>query len=328
MEYNMKEEKGGIRLEGISDFEPSHIFECGQCFRWARKEDGSYTIAAGNRVIRVACRKGPAGRRGCTLTLKNTDIEEFYGKWQDYFDLQRDYGAIKETLAENDDVMRKAISFGEGIRILNQDEWETLISFILSQNRSIPLIQRSVEALCRRFGPRIGTFDGKTYYGFPEPEALARAKPEDLGNCCLGYRTGYVLKTAAKVAADPQSLYKIKEASWAEAFQALNDFPGVGPKVANCIMLFSMGKYESFPVDVWVRRLMNILYGIGEEGEKEIGSFVRRQFGDLGGFAQQYLFYYARTRGLGKRQQTEKNKTAEAKQERIRRKKNVDRSDR
>ena len=214
--------------------------------------------------------------------------------------MERDYGKIKEELSKNDEIMRTAISFGGGIRLLNQDEWEALISFILSQNRNIPLIKKSIEEICSRFGEPIKDADGKTCYSFPKPQVLAALTEADLAQCRLGYRARYVVETARAVAAQPEKLYKMTAASYDEAFKYLTSLCGVGPKVANCVLLFSMEKYGSFPIDVWVRRLMAELYGTDENNLKEIKECAEKKFGSLGGFAQQYLFYYARENGIGK----------------------------
>lgn len=287
-----------ITKEHVRDFDLDHIFDCGQAFRWNRQADGSYTGIAGSRVANmqfVPCeQEGGAGR----LVLSNVTGEDFDGFWKDYLDLDRDYGAIKKELAAKDPIIGKAIDAGKGIRLLKQDKWETLISFIISQNNHIPRIKKCIEALCRQFGEKAGTLGGNVYYGFPSPETLACLEPEDLGECRLGYRAKYVVGTARKVAADGLEQLEAMGApdvSAAEAFEYVTRFPGVGPKVANCILLFSMGKYDCFPVDVWMKKVMKDLYGL--ESAEEISDFAGRTYGGNGGIAQQYLFYYIREMG-------------------------------
>lgn len=293
----IEEERDGVRLYGVRDFGLSHVFDCGQCFRWNREEDGSYSGVAFGRSLNLS--EG-SGKKEGTVLIRGADGEAFEKIWKKYFDLERDYGLIKDRLTANDPVMKEAAAFGAGIRILNQDEWETLISFIISQNRNIPLIKKSVEELSRLFGEPVEGWDGREAYAFPSVERLAELNEDDIGMCRLGYRTRYVIETAKAVAENPDLLYDMTGRSYEEAFDYLRSFCGVGPKVANCVLLFSMEKYASFPVDVWVRRLMSILYGSSESDAGSAQKIAADFFGDLGGFAQQYLFYYAREKGLGK----------------------------
>lgn len=289
------------------DFHPEHIFDCGQAFRWERQQDGSYTGIAGGRIANIRFvpegpdsfpRLGqPQPCRG-ELIVSNTSEEEFEQFWRDYLDLDRDYGMIKKELSRQDPVIKEAIRWGGGIRLLRQDPWETLLSFIISQNNHIPRIKGCIAALCGNFGEKAGEYEGKAYWTFPKPQILAAMEPEELSACRLGYRAKYLIETARQVekdglsaleqAADPGVSYK-------EAFEYVTRFCGVGPKVANCVLLFSMGKYDSFPLDVWMKRVMEQLYG--QKSLKEMKAFAEKNFGRYGGFAQQYLFYYIRQNG-------------------------------
>ena len=221
------------------------------------------------------------------MYIDGSGSEEF---WRDYLDLGRDYGKIKEKLSEDDEIIGAAIEYGSGIRLLNQDRWETLISFIISQNNNIPRIKGCIEKLCAMFGKPIGTFRGKEYFSFPERERLAGISEEDLEPVRLGYRARYIVETA-KADID---LEKASELDTPSLYRYLLSLTGVGPKVANCILLFGFSRYDSFPVDVWVRRVMNRLYGFDEKDMKGMTRFAEEKFGSLGGFAQQYLFYYIR----------------------------------
>ena len=299
MYKGIKEEKNSVLVYGVRDFELKDIFECGQCFRWNPEEDGSYSGVALGRAVNVLYEKEGDREEG-TLIIRNSTAEDFENIWKKYFDLERDYGQIKEKLSENDEIMAKAVEYGRGIRILNQDEWETLISFILSQNRNIPLIKKSIEEICRRYGDPVYDFNGNIRYAFPRPEVLADVSEEELSECRLGYRARYVTETSKVIVGETDRLYSMTKASYKEALDYLTGLCGVGPKVANCILLFSMEKYESFPIDVWVRRLMSALYGTDENNLKEIREYSDKKFGRLGGFAQQYLFYYARENNIGK----------------------------
>lgn len=262
-------------IEEIKDFHTDHVFDCGQCFRWEREEDGSYTGIAGHRPANISLREG-------TLHIETPgDDPEEEAFWRDYLDLDRDYGKIKRELAERDPVIGKAISYGEGIRILHQEPWETLVSFIISSNNNIPRIKKNIGDLAERFGETAGEFRGKMYYRLPSPAVLASLTKEDLAPCRLGYRAGYLIKTAAMV----------KEAGEV-TYQALSSYVGVGPKVADCIALFAMRRYDSFPIDTWMEKVMGQLYAM--DNKRAMLSFARETFGDYGGIAQQYLFYYMR----------------------------------
>lgn len=276
--------------EGVKDMDLDQIFDCGQCFRWERNDDGSYNGIAFSRPVRMALDKD-AGK----LHIYNASEEDLRDIWRGYLDLDRDYGSIKEELASKDEVIGRAIACGEGIRILNQDKWETLISFIISQNNNIPRIKKCIDSLARTLGDTAGTFEGREYHDLPSPERLAAASEEDLAPCRLGYRAKYLIETARLVADEGIAVLEAlgeSSVSAEEAVGALRRYCGVGPKVASCIALFSMGKADSFPIDVWVKRVMNRLYGMDEKDVKGMAAFAKEHFGRYGGIAQQYLFYY------------------------------------
>ena len=287
-DYHWDEGLGMICITGLSDFDLKQTLECGQCFRWTREKDGSYTGVALSRVINVS--QDEAG-----VYIKNTTLQDFADLWIDYFDLYRDYGKIKMVLGAGDPIMEKAISYGSGIRLLKQDEWEILISFLISQNSNIPRIRKCIDSICRSFGQPIQTYKGELYYAFPTPLSLADCTKDEIGCCRLGYRETYIVKTAKRVLLDEaRNLYNAKNLTRNEAEKYLLSLSGVGPKVANCILLFAMGFYESFPIDVWMKRVMNQLYGYNEKHTGAMTHFAADQFGELSGFAQQYLFYYVR----------------------------------
>jgi len=283
-------ENGVLMVAGVRDFALDHIFDCGQCFRWTKNEDGSYTGIAFGRVARIDYDAGSE-----TLKIYGADEADFEAVWKSYLDLERDYGHIKKELAERDEVIRAAIDYGSGIRILNQEKWETLVSFIISQNNNIPRIKKCIDSLAELMGECAGEYEGKVYYSLPSPEVLASATVEDLAPCRLGYRAKYLIETAKQVVSEGiASLERLgsTECTLQETFETLKTYCGVGPKVANCIALFAMGKIESFPIDVWVKKVMNRLYGIDENDMKTMARFAEETFGEYGGIAQQYLFYY------------------------------------
>ncbi|OPZ94271.1 MAG: DNA-3-methyladenine glycosylase [Firmicutes bacterium ADurb.Bin419] len=288
--YNLSQKDKTVTVGNIKDFDPVHTFECGQCFRWVRQVDGSYTGVARGRVLNVSVENG-------MLILKNTDIDDFKNIWFYYFDLGRDYSKIKEAVMK-DDIMKEAVAFGWGIRLLKQDIWETLISFIISANNRIPRIMKTVGVISKLYGETL-EMDGKHYYSFPGIKKLAQSSVEDLEVCKGGFRCKYILNSSRMIEEDEINLEKIHLMDTESARKELMRFSGVGPKVADCTLLYSGTKYDVFPTDVWVKRVMEELYFKREAGLKEIQRFAADYFGDLAGFAQQYLFYFARENKIG-----------------------------
>ena len=297
MNLNIIEDKNKIIIETTKDFEPKHIFECGQAFRWTVQEDNSYTTVAFNRVINVK-------KQDDKIIFSNTNREEFLNIWYEYFDLGRDYGEIKRTLSM-DPIMKDATKYGNGIRILNQEPFETIISFIISANNQIPRIKRSIELISQHYGEKIPLYHGGSsqgsYYGFPTPEQLAAVDLEELKDISrVGFRAERIIKTSQIISNGEINLDSIYKLDRNKGKELLMTLPGVGPKVSDCILLFAFNKEDAFPVDVWVKRVMEYFYLKKDTNIKHIGEEGSRIFGKLAGFAQQYLFYYAREEGIGK----------------------------
>jgi len=279
-------------LKNIKSFEPKHIFECGQCFRWNQEEDGSYTGVVAENVLNVKKEQDNIIIKG----IFKDSIEDICNK---YFDLNTNYESIKNELSKIDDNLKISIEYGYGIRILKQDVWEALISFIISANNNIPRIKGIIERMSKKYGKEI-RWNNKSYYTFPTPEELSKASVKDLRLLGLGFRDTRVYETTKMVKEkiiDLEKLEKIENVKLLR--EELLKFPGVGPKVADCIMLFSMKKYEVFPIDVWVKRVMTELYfDIDKEklniSNKRILEFAEKKFGNIAGLAQQYLFYWRR----------------------------------
>ncbi|GAB6086377.1 DNA-3-methyladenine glycosylase family protein [Alkaliphilus crotonatoxidans] len=290
---NVIEKENGIILKNQQDFELSHIFDCGQCFRWEREPDGSYTGVAYGKILNV-------NKIGQEIHFNHTNQKDFEEIWTGYFDLNTDYASIKQTLAKEDAVMEQAVAFGGGIRILRQDFWEALISFILSANNNIPRIKKIIGLISQRYGQYLGTFEGKDYYSFPEAAVLKEVSKEELMACNTGYRAGYIIAAAAQLLQRQTEIDRLQEADWENCHRWLMEFTGVGPKVANCIAFFSMSKLEAFPVDVWIKRLMEHFYFKEEKPAPYIERYAKTKFGQYAGYAQQYLFYYGRSLGIGK----------------------------
>ena len=278
-------------IEKNDSFELVHIFECGQCFRWNREIDGSYTGVFKNNVLNVKEENGKIKFQG----ICNGNIENVV---KDYFDFDTNYTKIKETLSKVDKYLEESINFGSGIRILNQDLWEVLISFIISANNNIPRIKGIIEKISKQYGNKI-TYKGKDYYTFPTAKELSKASIEDLRKLGLGFRDKRVYETTQKIAKSEINLNKIAQIKDTDKIrEILETLPGVGPKVADCILLFGLKRFEVFPIDVWVRRIMNDLYIKNEDetkvNKKEIEKLAKTKYANLAGIAQQYLFYWKR----------------------------------
>lgn len=277
-------------IKNCKSFKVKDIFECGQCFRWNEEPDESYTGIFGHNVLNVKEEKDIVITGIC-----NGNIEDIC---KNYFDLDRNYEEIKETLSLIDDNMKESIKYGEGIRILNQDLWEMIISFIISANNNIPRIKGIIERMSAKYGQEI-KFRGTSYYTFPTIDELSQASVKDLKDLGLGFRDRYVYETTKKIKEGNINLENLKQEPTNEVRKQLLTLTGVGPKVADCIMLFStLKRFDVFPVDVWVRRVMNDLYIHNEDetkvNKKQIQEIARDKFGALEGIAQQYLFYWKR----------------------------------
>ena len=280
------------KIKNIDSFELKDIFDCGQCFRWNKEDDGSYTGVFKGNVLNVSKNDKEITFKGvCNGNIKDV-VEE-------YFDLNRDYEKIKEELSKIDENMKTSIEYGKGIRILNQDLFETIISFIISANNNIPRIKGIIERLSKKYGKEI-IWNDKKYYAFPTAKSLKDVSVKEYRDLGLGFRDIRLYETVKMILEGKVNLEELeKNKNTIEVREKLLELSGVGPKVADCILLFSdLKRFEVFPIDVWVRRVMNDLY-IKKEDEtkvnkKEIERLAKEKFGDLAGLAQQYLFYWRR----------------------------------
>ena len=276
----------------LDSFNLEHIFECGQCFRWEKIDEYSYIGIIDDTVLKVKIDNDKLVISGVT---DKKDIQNYL---IEYFDLNRDYSNIKSKLSSIDKYMKESIDYGYGIRILNQNIWECIISYIISANNNIPRIKKIINNLSTRFGKKV-TFEGNNYYLFPTIDQLATASVEDFRAAGAGFRDIRLYTTTQAIYNkdfDLSKLIQINDTN--EIEKILLELDGVGPKVANCIMLFSLKRFDVFPVDVWVRRVMNELYIHAKDenkiNSKEIVKLAHDKFGDLSGIAQQYLFYWRR----------------------------------
>lgn len=279
-------------ITDVDSFELRDIFECGQCFRWNAKDDGSYTGVIKNGVINVKKINNDVIFEG----ICNGNIADIC---RDYFDLNRDYNKIKTILSNVDEYLKESIEYGSGIRILNQDLWEMIISFIISANNNIPRIKGIIEKMSQKYGNKI-VWKGKDYYIFPTIKQLSSASKDDLRALGMGFRDTYIFNTTNTIASGDINLEELhNEKDTSKVREKLLTLSGVGPKVADCILLFStLKRFDVFPIDVWVRRVMNDLYIKNEDetkvSKKEIEKLAKEKYGDLEGIAQQYLFYWRR----------------------------------
>jgi len=263
------------------DFDIGQILTCGQIFRFEQKENGMFAVWSKNHYAEIA--------QNCNeVTVNCTDTQYF----MHFFDMQRDYSAIKRTLIEtgNSEILNDAIEFGKGIRILNQDLFEMIVSFIISANNNIKRIQLIINRICAAVGE-------KTEYGyaFPTYERLALCDEAFFSQMGAGYRARYLAQSVQLL--DNSFLEELKALSTADARKKLLTLKGIGPKVADCILLFGMGRTDSFPVDVWIKRVYRSAFDDGAS-EKEMSASLVRRFGELSGYAQQYLFFYYRENAL------------------------------
>ena len=288
-DYEIK--NGTLTVRGIDRIDIERSCACGQSFRWKKDGDGFVAPALG-RVVRVC-------QNDCDISIYPCKKGE-EKDWLAYFDLDRDYAAIEKRLSV-DEQLSMCIGSASGIRVFAQEPFETLITFIISANNNIGRIAGIVERLCALCGEK-AEFDGKEYYLFPKPESIAALEESELVRIGSGYRAPYIKKSAAIIAGGYQ-LEKLRDMPLDIARKELLKVPGVGPKVADCVLLFGLGHTDAFPVDVWIGRAMSEIYFDGESPKKKQLEAAIRALGSESGIVQQYIFHYARQTALGKKRQ-------------------------
>lgn len=278
-----------VTVDGVNDFTLSQILECGQCFHFDKLDEEVYEVVAFGRAVKME-------QTDKVLRIYGSSMEDYEGIWKLYLDMDNDYGLIKHSVIKADGALKTAVDEKSGIHILNQDFFETLISFIVSQNKSIPQIKQCVKNISHRFGDEVIGYNGEAFYVFPDVQRLHDATEEELRECKVGFRAPYIKNATEAVYSGAVTKEKLDELDIAQARELLMTIKGVGEKVANCVLLFGLGRREAFPVDVWMKRIMEQMYFDGKDTKKQdIEAFAVNKFGDLGGYAQQYLFDYART---------------------------------
>ena len=270
MEYKITQR--GAELYAPVEFDLLNTFECGQCFRWMKADDGAYTSIVKGRFVRVY-------REGDTVIIDGTDEETFETLWREYFDIDTDYEALRQEMVGLCPDLQKAAGKLNGIRILRQESWEALCSFIISQNNNIPRIQGIVSRLCENFGDDTGMG-----YSFPCAERIAALEAEDLAVLRAGFRARYIIDAARKCSDGRVDLERLRDAPIDEARRELMTITGVGNKVADCTMLYGLHKMEAFPIDVWMKKALS----------SEFSGVTPDSLGRTAGIAQQYIFHYTR----------------------------------
>lgn len=268
-----KEFDNCISVDGVADLDLRQTLDCGQSFRWSENSDGSFDGIAFGRKVRVWL-------DGESLYIENTTKEEFQNIWKNYFDLELDYGKIREEISSIHPVLADAARYAPGIRILRQEPYEALCTFIISQNNNIKRIKGIVQRLCESFGEEIS--DGA--FAFPTPQKMALLTEQELAPLRAGFRNRYLIDAAQKVCSGEVDLELCRTLDYEQARKELMKITGVGVKVADCTLLFGMHRIEAFPVDVWMKRAMERLFP----------DMTAADFGRYAGIAQQYIFHYSR----------------------------------
>ena len=279
-----------MQMQGVTDFNLKYTLESGQSFRWNRVENAYYGVVEG-RILKLSATD--EGQDGITLSVASSapeDAAQLTAFLRHYLDIERDVPSILAAV-DTDAYIHRAIQRLWGMRILNQELWETLASFILSQNNNVPRIRGIIHRLSERFGEKL-TLERYVDYSFPTASALAAAEIDELLACGTGYRASYLKGAARAVVSGELSLLELKRLSYPEAKRVLMQRKGIGEKVADCICLFSLGHLEALPIDVWIKRIFETLYLRRQAKPREIREFTQTYFGEGVGYAQQYLFHY------------------------------------
>ncbi|MBE5938584.1 MAG: hypothetical protein E7265_11245 [Lachnospiraceae bacterium] len=271
----------------VSEFDIRQIADSGQCFRINKLDAARATDAVKYSVIHEG-KYLEVCQKNSSLVELSCDEEEYEKIWKPYFDMDTDYKKIQNMIDSEDKFLLSAAEYGSGIRILKQEPWEMIISFIISQRKSIPAIKSSIEKLCKMCGDRIEVSNGE-YYAFPDAYKVASLSLEHLNSCGMGYRSGYISSVARQVAQGDIDIYAWNSLSDDELLSELLKLRGVGAKVAGCVMLFGYYRVAAFPKDVWINRALSEYYPKG---------FPFELYPSCAGIMQQYIFNYMRKKRL------------------------------
>lgn len=288
----IKDEKNTI-IKNVQDFNIEQTLECGQCFHYDKISELEYVVVARGRMLHVR-------QEGSELIFYHVNREEELEMWLHYFDLNRDYSVIKSSLSDKGGMLKEALAEKYGVRILNQEFYETLLSFIISQSKGITHIKQIIKSLSYKYGEFLGEMGGNQYYAFPTIERLSKLSVSEFRECKTGYRAPYLMDAVSHLSNGSLTDDELRFLTIEKARERLMSVKGVGVKVANCVLLYGLGYREAFPVDVWIKRIMEELYFKREAHIEEIQALALNKFGKHGGYAQQYLFYYGREHKIGK----------------------------
>jgi len=280
-------------LKGVEDFDVAQTLECGQCFHFKKIDENEYGVVAFGKLLHIK-------QESNSVIFYDTTKQEYEDIWEKYFDLNRNYSEIKKLLLEKDDNLKQAMDTMWGVRILRQEFFEILISFIISQNKQIPHIKQIVATISRKYGNYLGKIGAEEFFGFPSCERMLDVTLEDLKECKTGFRAPYIMDAVSKVCDKTIDEKILRKADINKCLEDLQQIKGVGEKIGNCVMLFGLEKREVFPIDVWIKRIMEFMYFEKETSKTEIATFAKERFGEYGGYAQQYLFFYGRENKMGK----------------------------
>lgn len=268
---NVEFKNSEIHIKNVANFNLAQTLDCGQAFRWSQKENGVWCGIAFGRYIELCEKDGD-------IIIRGSNQADFENVWANYFDLDRDYRQIIKDVSVNETV-KKAAEYSSGIRLLNQEPWEALCSFIISQNNNIPRIKGIVERLCENFGNKINGG-----YTFPSAKTVAKLTVDDLAVIRSGFRAKYIIDAAQMVASGEINLSELKNTDYDTAREKLMTIKGVGPKVADCMLLYGLSRIEAFPRDVWIKRALTQMFD-GQLPECAV---------QYAGIVQQYIFHYIR----------------------------------
>ena len=283
-----------ILVKDIKDFDIAQTLLCGQCFHFDELNDNKFGVVAYSTYCIVS-------QKGSDLIFEKSSLNEVKNIWIPYFDLERDYAFIKKYLLEKDDKLKTAIDEKWGIRLLNQEFHEILLSFIISQNKQIPHIKKIVKDISEKYGEYLGEYEDVKFYAFPEIEDLNKITVKDYRELKTGFRAPYLKDASDKLNDGSIDFNILRSIGYDKAIEKLTDIKGVGLKVANCVSLFSLGYRNSFPIDVWIKRIMeHVYFNDMDVSKEEIAKLADKLYGNFGGYAQQYLFSYGKDMNIGK----------------------------
>jgi len=275
-----------IKLQNV-DINLTDTITCGQCFRFYEENDGSFTMVIKDRVINIR------NDEHNNLFVESNNEDNLENVIKDYFDLERNYDEINQILLKKDKTMKECIENSKGLKILKQEPFEMLISYIISQNNKVSRISNSVNYICEKYGKKV-IFRNKDYYLFPTIDEMKEINLEVLKESKVGFRDKYILSVIENIKNGNLNVESITNMNTNDALEYLKRMKGIGPKVASCILLFGYSRFDVFPIDTWVKKAMAILYSDIGQSQKNISEFAKEKYGKYCGIALQYMYHSMR----------------------------------